>query len=267
MLTTQKISKPLSRAESVTIMSTILDRYRWRSEATARRASAELAISSPRLLPLLSIFSLPSILQAGRDKTLGHPAFPLRTTLSLANLHHGAYPPQQAGTPPNLNLFRRDSFVFVWDFSRAPKHRVYEYLLHALGMKVSVKMLPDIYVRELMGGPMQIVILPNTRTRLLLEAHLRTWDTVYEWAIGKVKALANHPNSQPGRTRAGLNNYPRNKQASPPPNQWSSAELHQLKRLRRFAPKHVDEPLRYCLDDSPEFPPNISSLLEGLGGE
>jgi len=251
-------------------MNTILNRYRLRKEATRRRASAESAFSSPRLPTPLAIFPLSSITQPERHEALRPHAFPLRTTLSLANLHRCPNPSQQANMPPNLNLLRWDSFVFARKFSREYEHGFLSFLLSALWIKVSVEMLsasaPDIHVREPMGGPMQIVILPDTRTLLLLEAHLRAWYAVYEWAIGKVQALANHPNSEPGRTRAGLNNYPRNKQASPPPNQWSSAELHQLKRLRRFAPKHVDEPLRYCLDISPEFP-NISSLLEGLGGE
>ena len=121
MLTTQKISKPLSRAESATIMNTILDRYRWRSEATARRASAEWALSSPRPLSLLSIFSLPSILQPERGEVLGHPAFPLRTTQSLANLHHGAYLPQQASTPPQPEFVSPGQFRVHGGFFSRPQ--------------------------------------------------------------------------------------------------------------------------------------------------
>ncbi|MGF6399340.1 hypothetical protein ABH905_003006 [Pseudomonas frederiksbergensis] len=237
-------------------MSTILDRYRLRREATARRASAEWAFSSRRLLPL-AISPLSSITQPERDEALRHHAFPLRTTLSLSNLHHCPYPSPQASTPPNLNLFRRDNWLFAGDFSRDPKHSLFSYLLGALGMKVCVEPLstwtPDIHVDEPMGGLMQIVILSDTRTRLVLGAHLCAGYAICEWVIGRVEALADHPIRRPGRTRAGINNYPRNEQTSPPTNQRSSAGSHKLKGLRPFAPKHVGEPLRYCLDNGPEL--------------
>lgn len=190
-------------------MSTILDQYRLRREATACRASAKSAFSSPRLLPPLSIFSLPSILQPERDEALRHPAFPLRTTLSLANLHHCAYPPQQASTPPNLNLFRRDSFVFVEDFSRDPNHGVFSYLLRALGMKVKViplsTWLPDIRVDEPVSRGLQVLIFSEAHTGLLLGLRICARYGVCEWVTGKFPALAVQRLSLPtggmGRTR------------------------------------------------------------------
>jgi len=190
-------------------MSTILDQYRWRSEATARRASAKSAFSSPRLLPLLSIFSLPSILQPERGEALGHPAFPLRTTQSLANLHHGAYLPQQASTPPNLNLFRRDSFVFVEDFSRAPNHAVFSYLLRVLGMKVKVIPLstwvPDIRVDEPVSRGLQVLIFSEAHTGRVIGLRIGASYGVCAWVTGKFPALAVQQLSLPtggtGRTR------------------------------------------------------------------
>jgi hypothetical protein len=287
-------------------MSTILDRYRLRSEATARRARAESAFSSPRLLPLLSIFPRPTIMQPERDKALGHPAFPLRTTLSLANLHHCPYPSPQASTSLNLILFRRDSFPFAREFSREHEYGLLSYLLSTLGIKVSVESLStwalEIHVGEPMGGLLQIVILSETQTHLVLGVHLCARYGICEWVIGKVEALENRPNIRPSRTRAGINNYPRNGQTSPPTNQLSSAGSHQLKGPRAFAPKHGGEPLRpqrsllmsnsqsvdqkrrplsrpytppssvrintsqcqfYYLDNGPEFA-NICSLLESL---
>lgn len=248
-------------------MNTILNRYRLQKEATRRRASAESAFSSPRLRPPLAISPLSSITQPERDETLRHHAFPLRITVSLTNLHHCPYPSQQANMPPNLNLFRRDSFVFARKFSREYEHGLLSYLLSALGIKVSVEMLstwaPHTHVREPMGGLMQIVILSDTRTGLELGAHLCAGFAVREWVIGKVEALANHPIRRPGRTHAGINNDPRNEQTSPPTNQRSSAGSHKLKGLRPFAPKHVGKPLRYCLDNGPEFDMS-AHLLEGL---
>lgn len=186
-------------------MSTILVRYRLRKETTRRRASAESAFSSPRLRPPLAISPLSSITQPERDEALRPHAFPLRTTLSLANLHHCPNPSQQANMPPNLNLLRWDSFVFARKFSREYEHGFLSFLLSALGIKVSVEMLsscaPDTHVREPMGGPMQIVILSDTQTRLVHGAHICAGNAVCEWIIGMVEALANHPNSQPGRTR------------------------------------------------------------------
>jgi hypothetical protein len=229
-------------------MITILNRYRLRSEVPARRASAEFVLGSPRLLDPISSYLHPTAAQPGRDEALRHHAFPLRTTLSLANLHHCPYPPQQASTPPNLNLFRRDSFVFAGDFSCDLGHRWISYLLGALGMKVSVESLskwaPDIHVDEPLDGIMQIVILSDTQTRLVLGVHICTRYEVYEWVIGKVEALANHPNGRPGRDRAGINNYPQNGQTSPPTNQLSSAGSYGLKGPRSFAHKHGGAPHR-----------------------
>lgn len=237
MLTTQKISKLLSRAESATIMNIILDRYRSRNEGTARRASAKSAFSSPRLLPPLSIFPLPSIIQPERDEALRHHAFPLRTTLSLANFHHYAYPPKQASTPPNLNLFRRDSFVCVGHFSRVPKHRVFSYLLSALGMKVSVTplstWLPDIGVDEPVSRCLQVLLFSDAHTGLLIGLRICAKSRVCEWEICKV-ALANQQPSQPndgmGRTRHGIKRYPRSGQTLPPTEQPTSVEAYERNR-------------------------------------
>jgi hypothetical protein len=238
MLTTQKISKLPSGAESATIMSTILDRYRLQSEATAHRARAKSAFSSPRLLPPLSIFPLPTIIQPERDEALGHPAFPLRTTLSLANLHHCAYPPQQASTPPNLNLFRRDSFVFVEDFSRDPKHRVFSYLLSALGMKVSVTplstWLPDIHVDEPVSKCLQVLIFSDAHTGLLIGLHICARYGVCEWVTGKFPALADQQLSLPiggmGRTLHDIKRYPRTGQTLPPTEQPTSVDAYERSR-------------------------------------
>jgi len=223
-------------------MSTILDQYRWRREATARRSSAEWAFSSPRLLPLLSIFPLPSIIQPERDEALRHHAFPLRTTLSLANLHHCAYPPQQASTPPNLNLFRRDSFVCVGHFSRVPKHRLFSYLLGALGMKVSVEPLstwvPDIGVDEPMSGCLQVLMVSDTHTRLVIGLRICARSRVCEWEIYKI-ALANKqpslPNGGMGRTRDGIKRYPRTGQTLPPTDQPTSVEAYERSRWHSVA--------------------------------
>ncbi|WP_419709177.1 hypothetical protein [Pseudomonas sp. NFX224] len=238
MLTTQKISKPLSRAESATIMSTILDRYRWRREATARRVSAEWAFSSPRPLSLLSIFSLPSILQPERGEVLGHPAFPLRTTQSLANLHHGAYLPQQASTPPNLNLFRRDSFVFLEDFSRDPNHAVFSYLLRVLGMKVKVIplsiWLPDLPVDEPVSRGLQVLIFSEAQTSRLIGLRICASYGVCAWVTGKFPALAVQQLSLPtggmGRTRHGIKRYPRTGQTLSPTDQPTSVEAYERSR-------------------------------------
>ncbi len=225
-------------------MSTILDRYRLRSEATARRASAESAFSSPRLLPLLSIFLLPTIMQPERDEAHGHPAFPLRTTLSLANLHHGAYPSRQASTPPNLNLFRRDSFVFVEDFSRDPKHRVYSYLLRALGMKVRVKplsiWLPDIRVDKPVSGCLQVLRFFDAHTGRVIGLRICARYRVCEWVTGKLPALADQQLSLPtggmGRTRHDIKRYPRTGQTLPPTDQPTSVEAYE--RCRRYSVVH-----------------------------
>jgi len=219
-------------------MSTILDRYPWPREATACRASAEWAFSSPRLLPLLSIFPRPSIIQLERDEALGHPTFPLRTTLSLANLHHCTYPPQQASTPPNLNLFRRDSFVFAGDFSRDPKHRLSSYLLGALGMKVSVEPLsasvPDIRVNEPLSGCPQVVILSDTHTGHVIGLHICARHEVYEWVFRKIGARANQqaslPDGRMGRTRDVIKRYPRTSQSLPPFDQPASVEAYERSR-------------------------------------
>lgn len=244
MLTTQKISKPLSRAESTTIMSIILDRYHLRSEATARRARAKSAFSSTRLQPPLSIFPLPSIMQPQRDEALRHHGFPLRTTLSLANLHPCVYPPQQASTPPNLNLFRRDRFVFVEDFSHDPKHRVYSYLLRALGMKVRVKplstWLPDIRVDEPVSGCLQVLIFTEAHTGHVIGLRICARYGVCEWVTGKFPALADQQLSLPtgwmGRTRHDIKRYPRTGQTLPPTDQPTSVEAYE--RSRRHSVVH-----------------------------
>lgn len=225
-------------------MSTILDRYRLQSEATARRARAKSAFSSPRLLPPLSIFSLPSIMQPERDEALRHYGFPLRTTLSLANLHHCAYPPQQASTPPNLNLFRRDSFVFVEDFSRDPKHRVYSYLLRALGMKVRVKplsiWLPDIRVDEPVSGCLQVLRFSDAYTGRVIGLRICARYGVCEWVTGKFPTLADQQLSLPtggmGRTRHDIKRYPRTGQTLPPTDQPTSVEAYE--GSRRYSVVH-----------------------------
>lgn len=216
-------------------MNTILNRYRLRKEATRRRVSAEWAFSSPRLLSLLSIVPLPSILQPERGEALGHPAFPLRTTLSLANLHHGAYLPQQASTPPNLNLFRRDSFVFVEDFSRDPNHRVYNYLLRALGIKVRVKplstWLPDIRLDKPVNICMQVLRFSEAHTGRVIGLRICTRYGVCEWVTGKFPALAVQQLSLPtggmGRTRHGIKRYPRIGQTLSPTDQPTSVEAYE----------------------------------------
>jgi hypothetical protein len=219
-------------------MSTILDQYRWRSEATARRARAKSAFSSPRLLPPLSIFSLPSIMQPERDEALGSAAFPLRTTLSLANLHHGAYPPQEASTPASLNLFRRDSFVFVEDFSGDTKHRVYSYLLRALGMKARVKplsiWLPDIRVDKPVSGCLQVLRFSDAHTDRVIGLRICARYRVCEWVTGKFPALADQQLSLPtggmGRTRHDIKRYPRTGQTLPPTDQPTSVEAYERSR-------------------------------------
>jgi hypothetical protein len=219
-------------------MNTILDQYRLRTEATACRASAKSAFSSPRLRPPLSIFPRPSILRHERDEALRHPAFPLRTTLSLANLHHGAYPPQQASTPLNQIFFRRDTFVFAGDFSRDLKHRLSSYLLGALGMKVSVEPLsawvPDIRVNEPLSGFPQVVILSDTHTGHVIGLHICARHEVYEWVFRKIGARANQqpslPDGRMGRTRDGIKRYPRTSQSLPPIDQSASVEAYERSR-------------------------------------
>lgn len=230
-------------------MNIILDRYRWRSEATACRARAKSAFSSPRLLPLLSIVPLPSILQPERGEALGHPAFPLRTTLSLANLHRGANPPQQASTPPNLNLFRRDSFVFVEDLSRHPNHRVYSYLLRALGMKVRVKplstWLPDIRVDKPVSICLQVLRFSDAHTGRVIGMCICTRYGVCEWVTGKFPALAVQQFSLPiggmGRTRHGIKRYPRTGQTLSPTDQPPSVEAYERSRWHSVAHNRHDK--------------------------
>ncbi|EJN28364.1 hypothetical protein PMI35_03057 [Pseudomonas sp. GM78] len=205
-------------------MNTILNRYRLRREATARRVSAESAFNSPRLLPLLSISPLPSITPPERNESLEHHAF--------------AYSSQQASTPPNLNLFRRDSFVFAGDFSRDPKHRLSSYLLGALGMKVSVEPLstwvPDIRVDEPLSGCPQVVILFDTHTGHVIGLRICARHEVYEWVFRKIGARANQqpslPDGRMGRTRDVIKRYPRTSQSLPPIDQPATVEAYERSR-------------------------------------
>jgi hypothetical protein len=221
-------------------MITILNRYRLRREATARRVSAESAFSSPRLLLPLLISPLPSIAQPERDEALVHHAFPSRTTLSLANLPHRPYPSPQASTPRNLNLFRWDSFVFAREFSRDHGHGLAGYLLDALGVKVNIESLsicaPNMMGDDPKGGPLQIIFLCHIKTRAVLRVHICARREVGEWVLGVVEALWNEqpslPNDRHDRTRAGPKDHQKTGQTSHPKNQRSSAELHELKWLR-----------------------------------
>lgn len=229
-------------------MSAILNRYRLRDEAPPRRVSAEFAFGSPRILQPMSVFLHRPSIQSERDEALRHHAFPLRTTLSLANLHHCPYPSQQASTPPNLHLFRRDSFLFVGDFSRDPAHRLFRYLLGALGMEVSVESLstwpPNFLSDDPNVRPLQITLLCDVQTRVVLGVHICARHAVCEWVLGTVDALANHPNGRPGQTRAGIKHYPRTGRISPPTNQLSGARPHGLKGPRSFIHNHGGTPHR-----------------------
>jgi hypothetical protein len=224
-------------------MNTILNRYRLRREATARRVSAESAFSSPRLLLPLSTSPLPSITQPERDEALGHHAFPSRTTLSLANLHHRPYPSPQASTPPNLNLLRWDSFVFAREFSRDHGRGLAGYLLDVLGVKVSIESLsicaPKMMGDDPNGGPLQIMFLCHIKTRAVLGVHICARREVGECVLGVVEALWNQQPSLPnGPTRADPKDHPRTGQSYPPKNQLSSAGLHEPKWLRSAAHHH-----------------------------
>lgn len=204
-------------------MNTILNRYRLRNEVPARRVSAEFAFSSPRLLHPVSIYLLPSIIQRLRNKALRHHAFPWRTTLPLANFHRCPYPSRQASTPPNLNLFRRDNLLLAGEFSRDHELGLAGYLLGALGVAVSSEplltwapnMLSDVPNVE----PLQITVLCDVQTCVVLGVSICARHAVCEWVLGTVVALANHqpsqPNGRPGRTRADTKNYPRSGQTSP----------------------------------------------------
>lgn len=219
-------------------MSTIPNRYRLRREATARRISAESAFSSPRLLPLLAIVPLPTIIQPERDEALRHPAFPLRTTLSLANLHHCAYPPQQASTPPQPEFVSPGQFrVRGGFFSRSQTSRVQlptgctrdEGQRHTLST-----WLPDIHVDEPVSGCLQVLIFSEAHTGHVIGLRICARYGVCEWVTGKFPALAVQQLSLPtggmGRTRHGIKRYPRTGQTLSPTDQPTSVEAYERSR-------------------------------------